>query len=436
MGNPGAIQIEKWQSMLQASRADAAAWQRWRQVDELRAVVCKEMVALLQQYLNRQCDTRALRETFDRKTRNEWSPFGLKGMSGAMFLNMLVKHISDENSLSAQLREVLPSPKDTEDGRKRMQSFMGYLAGLIQSGKVSKGQVQPARVPFFVSAWWHVQDTERWPVFYVSGRRVLDRETDYCASENPVEDYFAFRERFLPLAAGLQIQSWDFEHLLSWHDKPPSGNGGGNGGGEAGGGAGANDGGETGGEKADPSTHVHMQWLLAKIGHKVGCRVWIAANDHNKEWNGQKLGDLSIKDLPVLGVDGESQKIIRMIDVVWIRGANEIVAAFEVEHTTSIFSGLLRMSDLVVSSPNLKFPLYLVAPEVRLPQVRAQLSRLTFQRLELHECCGFFSCEALVHAAEGIMGWANDPSVIDRLAARVEDARVVPLPETLDGNSR
>ena len=38
--------------------------------------------------------------------------------------------------------------------------------------------------------------------------------------------------------------------------------------------------------------------------------------------------------------------------MLWLKG-NAIVAAFEVESTTSIYSGLLRMSDLVAMQPNL-----------------------------------------------------------------------------------
>jgi hypothetical protein len=44
--------------------------------------------------------------------------------------------------------------------------------------------------------------------------------------------------------------------------------------------------------------------------------------------------------------DKETNEIIEEIDVLWLSG-QMIMAAFEVEHSTSIFSGLLRMSDLV-----------------------------------------------------------------------------------------
>jgi hypothetical protein len=39
------------------------------------------------------------------------------------------------------------------------------------------------------------------------------------------------------------------------------------------------------------------------------------------------------------------------------------VRAFEVEHTTAIYSGLLRMADLLSLVPNMDIKLHIVAPE-------------------------------------------------------------------------
>jgi hypothetical protein len=63
-----------------------------------------------------------------------------------------------------------------------------------------------------------------------------------------------------------------------------------------------------------------------------------------------------------LQFDEVTNRTIELIDVLWLRG-NAIVAAFEIESTTSIYSGLLRMSDLITTQPNLNIPLYLVAPD-------------------------------------------------------------------------
>jgi hypothetical protein len=51
------------------------------------------------------------------------------------------------------------------------------------------------------------------------------------------------------------------------------------------------------------------------------------------------------------------------------------------ECTTSIYSGLLRMSDLIAMQPNLNIPLYIVAPDERREKVLAEVNRPTFSRL-------------------------------------------------------
>jgi len=165
--------------------------------------------------------------------------------------------------------------------------------------------------------------------------------------------------------------------------------------------------------------HTHLQWLLAKVGKRLGCRVWIAANDRTKEWEGESLGSLSVRRLPSLGMDADSQRVVSLIDVVWLSGANQVAAAFEVERTTAVYSGLLRMADLAALAPNLNFPLYIVAPASRLEKVQRELMRPTFRMLELDRRCAFFSGEALVASADEIMRWGHGPGVIDRLARRV-----------------
>ncbi|MDF1505465.1 hypothetical protein PYV61_21115, partial [Roseisolibacter sp. H3M3-2] len=167
--------------------------------------------------------------------------------------------------------------------------------------------------------------------------------------------------------------------------------------------------------------HTHVQWTLAALGRSLGCRVWVAANDRARVWAGEPLGALSLDRLPPLGLDPASERLVRLIDVVWLRGAHQVVAAFEVERTTSVHSGLLRMADLAALAPNLSFPLYVVVPRARLGKVRRELARPTFQALDLHRRCGFFSAEALLEAAPEITRWASGPAVIEKLAERLRD---------------
>jgi hypothetical protein len=168
--------------------------------------------------------------------------------------------------------------------------------------------------------------------------------------------------------------------------------------------------------------HTHVQWLLATLGRRLGCRVWVAANDRARVWEGAPLGALGVDRLPPLGLDPASERLVRLIDVVWLRGPYQVAAAFEVERTTSVHAGLLRMADLAALAPNLSFPLYVVVPEARLPKVRAELARPTFQALGLHRRCGFFSAESLIAAAPEMMRWAGGPAAVERLVERVGDS--------------
>jgi len=65
--------------------------------------------------------------------------------------------------------------------------------------------------------------------------------------------------------------------------------------------------------------------------------------------------------------------------VLWLQG-DAIIAAFEVEHTTAIYSGLLRMSDLVSMQPNIKIDLFMVAADERREKVAYEINRPTLAR--------------------------------------------------------
>jgi hypothetical protein len=435
------LQVENWRMLWKDLERDPEWLAECRQREVTRRQVRPEMLELLRRFLAGEIETEELRATFDRRTRTDWDVFGLKGMSGAMFLNQLVKYVADSAGLAAQLRAALPVPRDVESGRARLRAFVDYLLDASRRDHVAAGQMQPARAVFFVTMWWHLQEVELWPGFHPSARRALEIYEDvFTPSGEPVRDYFEFRELFLMLAGALKLSVWELEYLCWWHQQRDSSK-------ESEsyyepgtrrsrrgfryaerpaklavvreGRAGRPQPKE--GDEEAALEHTQIQWLLAKLGHKLGCRVWVAANDRKREWEGESLGSLSLQKLPPLGLDPDSQRIVSLIDVVWLKGANQVAAAFEVEHTTSVYSGLLRMADLAALSPNLNFPLYIVAPRERLDKVRRELARPTFQMLELHRRCAFFSSEALLDAAESMMRWASGPAAIEKLASRVED---------------
>ncbi|HVE80244.1 MAG TPA: hypothetical protein VNA89_15365 [Gemmatimonadaceae bacterium] len=431
------LQAESWRLLWEELRADAAALAECRAWGERRSRALPEITALLRRFLRREIEVEALRAEFDRQTKTAWDLFGLRGLSGGMFLNQLVKHAPDVTALGGWLRDALAVPPSADAARARLQEFVLRLQELRRSGAADARQLQPARAAFFVTIWWHMQEPEEWPGYHVSARRAFQLEEGlFVPSGEPVTDYFAFRDVFRALARALEVDAWTLEYLCWWQERrvravaprpaaprrrlvtavrerprlraprvaprlpartaPPD-------------------------EPARAGVgHTHTQWLLATIGRRLGSRVWVAANDHRRLWRGEPLAGLSVERLPPLGIDPDSQRLIELIDVVWLRGPNQVAAAFEIELTTSVYSGLLRMADLAALAPNLNFPLYIVTTERRLAKVRRELGRPTFRALDLHRRCGFFSAEALAQAAEGLIRWGGGPGVIDRLAERID----------------
>ncbi|GGS09134.1 type II restriction endonuclease [Deinococcus sedimenti] len=132
---------------------------------------------------------------------------------------------------------------------------------------------------------------------------------------------------------------------------------------------------------AQEHTHTQVQGWLRDLGLALGFEVWIAANDRSRAYAGGRLGDGCLDTLPagIAGTPGADA--VRLIDVVWFEGGTLApAAAFEVEHTTSIYSGIVRLLDLALGAPERAVQgLYLVAPDSREADVRDQLRRPAFQ---------------------------------------------------------
>jgi hypothetical protein len=238
--------------------------------------------------------------------------------------------------------------------------------------------------------------------------------------QDPIDYYFAYQERFLSLKETLELTSWELEHLLVWYEQQSlDGN--------------ARTQTDT---KSDsrrrhssnvqgrdgsphrglPLTeqHTHIQWVLAKLGHKVGCRVWIAADAHHKLWKDEQLGEPSLASLPIRA-DSVFQQSIGRIDVLWLL-KNEIIAAYTIPWgIMDISTRLLGLYDLKALLPKREVYLCLVTPSERFEQVRRELSRPVFHGYRLQKQCGLIAEELLLEQEAHILRWANSPVVIKEL---------------------
>ena len=172
--------------------------------------------------------------------------------------------------------------------------------------------------------------------------------------------------------------------------------------------------------KKEATDHTKIQWHLLKLGNDMGLDIWVAKNDRNREVLGQHFTDLPrlLKELP-LTFDDATNRTIELIDVLWLK-KNSIVAAFEIESTTSIYSGLLRMADLISMQPNINIPLYLVAPDDRRDKVVSEVNRPVFANLSpaMCEICRYISFSALKEQVSEIVSVVKylKPEFLDEIS--------------------
>jgi type II restriction enzyme len=136
-------------------------------------------------------------------------------------------------------------------------------------------------------------------------------------------------------------------------------------------------------EHESDETHTEIQGWLRDLGKALGYDVWIASNDRSRAYAGGVLGDGCLQVLPIALASASAIDAIRLIDVIWLnQGDGQVCAAFEVEHSTSIYSGIVRMLDLALGTDfEAKDNLFLVAPDGREKDVQQQLNRPAFSRV-------------------------------------------------------
>ena len=147
---------------------------------------------------------------------------------------------------------------------------------------------------------------------------------------------------------------------------------------------------------------VIVQAKLAEIGESLGFKIWLPNGDRTRVlafWKPKE--NTLLDDLPIV-FEENTLKTIRNIDVLWIN-RRTIVRAFEVEDTTSIYSGILRMADLLALQPMLNIKIHIVAPMERRDAVLAQINRPVFADIggkQLSEICSYIPYDSIFDLAK------------------------------------
>ncbi|MBY0508388.1 MAG: type II restriction endonuclease [Bryobacteraceae bacterium] len=172
-------------------------------------------------------------------------------------------------------------------------------------------------------------------------------------------------------------------------------------------------------DRAQDHAHTQMQYLLCKIGRALGYDVFAAVNDRGRRFGDNQLSEFCIPCLPQLGLGDDTAATIQLIDVLWLdKTTQKIVCAFEVEKSTSIYSGILRLSDLSFSLPDHQTRLCLVAPNGREREVLAQLKRPSFLTSNRPHLCYLLFSDLAEHC-DAICRFGADHRVLDKIVKTV-----------------
>jgi len=153
-------------------------------------------------------------------------------------------------------------------------------------------------------------------------------------------------------------------------------------------------------------SHCQVQTLLAGIGRLKGYDVWVPARDvATLDWS--LTAHFSLRpDIP--GGYDSIKSILREIDVMWVKmDQNSIEGLFEVEHSTPVYSGLLRFNDVLLTDPKLN-RFSIVSNDTRRAVFSCQAFRPTFRKSGLAELVSFLEYPNVVDWHSRLAKGEND----------------------------
>ncbi len=170
-------------------------------------------------------------------------------------------------------------------------------------------------------------------------------------------------------------------------------------------------------EHREESEHTQIQHMLIKIGRALNYQVFVARNDRHRSCHGEAFTLLTVDTIPYMDAPSEVLDTIRLIDVLWIDPRSSTIAcAFEVEKSTSIYSGILRMKDLARSIPAQSCHFYLVAPNKRQSEVMAQINRPAFRGDAADLSLGYLPFDQLRQHCESLCTFGENHLILKKIA--------------------
>lgn len=171
-------------------------------------------------------------------------------------------------------------------------------------------------------------------------------------------------------------------------------------------------------EEKESQLHTEMQYHLLKIGKALNYDVIAASNDRSKTYNGNKFSFVGLKKFPEINIAKEPLNTIKLIDIIWFeKNTNKIVCAFEVEKSTSIYSGILRLKDMHFALPLNQSKLFIIIPDKREKEVKFELTRPSFKNDNL-EIVYILTSDLKTHC-DALCKFGDSHHILEKIAKTV-----------------
>jgi len=124
-------------------------------------------------------------------------------------------------------------------------------------------------------------------------------------------------------------------------------------------------------------SHYFFQGLITEIGNWKGFETFIPAQDKNKPYAKQKLGEIATSTKLYEFTYAEVIKKAQTIDVAWFNIRKYPNSFFEIEHTTDIYNSLLKFMEL----QDFRTSFFIVADSHRQAEFESKISSNTFSSI-------------------------------------------------------
>ncbi len=136
--------------------------------------------------------------------------------------------------------------------------------------------------------------------------------------------------------------------------------------------------GETTQPKERDYSHYFFQGLVAEIGNLKGFQTFVPAQDKNRPYANQKLGDVTTLSKLHEFTYAEVLRKAQTIDVSWFNVRKYPNSFFEIEHSTDIYNSLLKFVEL----QDFRTGFYIVADSQRQAEFNDKMTLSSFASIK------------------------------------------------------